>query len=110
MKNKNIYGIIAFTAVLCWALWNYDVSLKLLDNFYKVIILSDHGNCDEMLNENNEIITTHSTSKVPFIITDENIELRKNGDLTNVAPTLLDYIDIAFPKEMTDAKSLIIKE
>ena len=38
MKNKNIYGIIAFTAVLCWALWNYDVSLKLLDNFYKVIL------------------------------------------------------------------------
>lgn len=81
-----------------------------LENFYKVIILSDHGNCDEMLNENNEIITTHSLSKVPFIITDENIKLKKNGDLTNVAPTLLKYMDIAIPKEMTDAKSLIIEE
>ena len=38
MKYKNIYGVITFTAVLCWALWNYDVSLKLLDNFYKVIL------------------------------------------------------------------------
>ncbi len=38
MKNRNIYGVIAFTAVLCWALWNYDVSLKLLDNFYRVIL------------------------------------------------------------------------
>ena len=38
MKNKNLYGVIAFAAVLCWALWNYDVSLKLLDNFYKVIL------------------------------------------------------------------------
>ena len=81
-----------------------------LDNFYKVLILSDHGNCDEMLNENNEIITTHSMSKVPFIITDENIKLKKNGDLTNVAPTLLNYMDIAIPKEMGDSKSLIVEE
>ena len=81
-----------------------------LDNFYKVFILSDHGNCDEMLNENNEIITTHSMSKVPFIITDENIKLKKNGDLTNVAPTLLNYMDIAIPKEMGDSKSLIVEE
>ena len=81
-----------------------------LDNFYKVFILSDHGNCDEMLNENNEIITTHSMSKVPFIITDENIKLKKNGDLTNVAPTLLNYMDIAVPKEMVDSKSLIVDE
>lgn len=81
-----------------------------LDNFYKVFILADHGNCDEMLNENNEIITTHSLSKVPFIITDENIKLKKNGDLTNVAPTLLDYMDIAIPKEMEESKSLITEE
>ena len=63
-----------------------------------------------MLNENNEIITTHSMSKVPFIITDENIKLKKNGDLTNVAPTLLNYMDIAIPKEMGDSKSLIVEE
>ena len=81
-----------------------------IDNFYKVFILSDHGNCDEMLTDNDEMITTHSLSKVPFIITDENIKLKKNGDLTNIAPTLLDYMDIAVPKEMEDAKSLIVEE
>ena len=63
-----------------------------------------------MLTDNNEIITTHSLSKVPFIITDDNLKLKKSGDLTNVAPTLLDYMDIAIPKEMEDAKSLIIKD
>ena len=57
-----------------------------------------------------EKITTHSLSKVPFIITDDNLKLKKSGDLTNVAPTLLDYMDIAIPKEMEDAKSLIIKD
>ena len=63
-----------------------------------------------MLTDNDEIITTHSLSKVPFIITDDNLKLKKSGDLTNVAPTLLDYMDIAIPKEMEDAKSLIIKD
>ena len=72
--------------------------------------MADHGNCDEMLTDNDEIITTHSLSKVPFIITDDNLKLKKSGDLTNVAPTLLDYMDIAIPKEMEDAKSLIIKD
>lgn len=81
-----------------------------IDNFYKVFILADHGNCDEMLTDNDEIITTHSLSKVPFIITDDTIKLKKNGDLTNVAPTLLNYMDIAIPKQMEDAKSLIIDE
>ena len=63
-----------------------------------------------MLTDNDEIITTHSLSKVPFIITDDTIKLKKNGDLTNVAPTLLNYMDIAIPKQMEDAKSLIIDE
>lgn len=80
------------------------------DNFYKVFILADHGNCDEMLSPNGEVITTHSLSEVPFIITDENIKLKPNGDLTMVAPTLLKYMDIAIPKSMEESKDLIIEE
>ena len=80
------------------------------DNFYKVFILSDHGNCDEMLTPDNEKITTHSLSKVPFIITDENIKIKKEGDLTNVAPTLLKYMDIALPKGMEESKDLFYEE
>lgn len=78
-----------------------------INNFYKVFILADHGNADTMLSENDEPVTTHSLEKVPFIITDNNIEIKDHGDLTNVAPTLLDYMDIAVPKEMENAKSLI---
>ena len=80
------------------------------DNFYKVFLVSDHGNCDEMINENGEVITTHSLAKVPFIITDKNVKLRSEGDLTMVAPTLLKYMDIALPKDMADAKDLFIEE
>jgi len=79
------------------------------ENFYKVIVLSDHGNADIMLDENNKVVTTHTLSKVPFIITDNYIELKKSGDITQVAPTILDYMDIAKPKEMQNTESLIVK-
>ncbi len=77
------------------------------DNFYKVVLLADHGNADIMLDENNNPCTTHTNSLVPFIIRDQSIELKDKGDLTNVAPTILDYMDISLPKEMQDSISLI---
>ena len=79
------------------------------NNFYKVIITADHGNVDKMLDDNNNIVTTHTTAKVPFIITDNNITLKKEGDLTNIAPTILEYMDITVPKEMKDSESLIVQ-
>ena len=79
------------------------------ENFYKIVLLADHGNADIMRNEKNEPVTTHTTSLVPFIITDEKIKLKQEGDLTMVAPTILEYMDIAIPKEMKDSKSLLEK-
>jgi len=78
------------------------------DNFYTVVVMSDHGNADMMLDESGNMITTHTINKVPFVITDKKLQL-KNGDLTNVAPTILNYMDIAIPKEMS-SKSLIVKD
>lgn len=75
------------------------------NNFYKMIILADHGNADTMLNDKNIKITTHSCEKVPFLITDEKIKLI-DGTLCNVAPTILKYMDIAVPKEMENTKDL----
>lgn len=79
------------------------------NNFYKVIILADHGNADIMYNENGEVVTTHTLSKVPFIIMDNKVTLYENDDfsLVNVAPTILDYMDIALPKEMSESPSMI---
>jgi len=79
---------------------------KAEENFYKVIILADHGNADIMLDENGEIVTTHTLSKVPFIILDKSVELDEEGDLTNVAPTILEYMDIAVPDEMKETNIL----
>ena len=77
------------------------------DNFYKIILLSDHGNVDKMYDEEKNPITTHTLSKVPFIIVDKKVKLQSEGSLINVAPTILDYMDIAIPKEMSESSSLI---
>ncbi len=96
------------------AVTTIDLCLKLLkekadENFYTLILTADHGNADMMLDETGGIVTTHTISKVPFIITDEKVKLKEYGDLSNIAPTILEYMDIAIPKEM-DAESLIIEK
>lgn len=79
------------------------------ENFYTLVVLADHGNADQMLDESGNVVTTHTTSKVPFIITDSKVKLKDSGDLTNVSPTVLDYMEIALPKEMRDTSSLLEK-
>ncbi len=77
------------------------------DNFYKVIILADHGNADIMIDDNGNKVTTHTLSKVPFIIRDKNVKLQEFGSLTMVAPTILEYMDIAVPEEMKETEILL---
>ena len=65
-----------------------------------MLITADHGNCDIMLDDNNNVITSHTTSPVPFIVTDKNIKL-KNGKLGDIAPTMLEILGLEHPVEMT---------
>ena len=74
---------------------------KLYDNFEGLMIITaDHGNCEEMIDENNNVLTSHTTNLVDFIITDENITL-KDGKLADIAPTVLKLFNLPIPKEMT---------
>ncbi len=72
-----------------------------------MIVTADHGNCEEMLDDNNNVITSHTTNLVPFIITKKNINLCP-GKLGDIAPTILDLMNLEIPQEMT-GKSLIQK-
>ncbi len=72
------------------------------------LITADHGNAEEMVNfKGGGTITKHSISMVPFIVTDDKIEnLRKMNKgrqcmLCDIAPTILDFLNIWKPKEMT---------
>lgn len=81
---------------------------KAEDNFYKIILLADHGNSDTMLNPDGSPCTTHSLAKVPFIIKDNKVGLLSEGTLANVAPTILDYLDIAVPKDMLESDTILL--
>ena len=70
-----------------------------------LIVTADHGNSDYMLDENNNPVTTHSMSKVPFIIAKSKYKLH-DGKLADIAPTILKIMNLKIPKEMT-GKSLI---
>lgn len=65
-----------------------------------MIVTADHGNCEEMLDENDNVLTAHTTNPVPFIVTKENISLIP-GKLGDIAPTILELMSIEKPQEMT---------
>ncbi len=72
-----------------------------IEKGFTMFITADHGNAEVMIDDKDEIITSHTTSPVPFIITDNNIEKINNGKLGDIAPTILDYMELDIPKEMT---------
>ncbi|KAF9124480.1 hypothetical protein BGX30_000921 [Mortierella sp. GBA39] len=65
------------------------------------IIIADHGNADMVFDEAGRPFTAHTTNPVPFILTDENVTLREGGILADVAPTILDLMQLPKPAEMT---------
>ena len=75
-----------------------------------IIITSDHGNCEKMLDpETGKPHTAHTDEKVPFILVsykEQGKPLREGGALQDIAPTLLSLMKIAIPSEMT-GKSLL---
>ena len=82
---------------------------KARENFYEFIITADHGNAEKMLNKDGTIVTSHTTSKVPFILCNENYKLKKEGSLKDIIPTIIDLYEIKKPDVMT-GESLLIKE
>lgn len=73
-----------------------------------MIITADHGNIEDLLDENNEPNTAHSTNPVPFILIGNEVKNIKlsDGTLRDIAPTILQLMKIEKPIEMT-GKSLI---
>jgi len=69
---------------------------------YTVIITADHGNCEQMINDDSTINTAHTTNLVPFIVLDKNIKFKKEiGSLADIAPTILKIMNIDIPNDMT---------
>lgn len=71
-------------------------------NDYEAIIIADHGNADNAINEDGSPNTAHSLNPVPFIyVTDNNSAKVKNGRLADVAPSILHIMGLEQPEDMT---------
>lgn len=88
-----------------------EVVETIIKNDAQMFICADHGNSDQLIDyKTGEPFTAHTTNPVPFILINckEAKALKENGKLADIAPTLLDMMDLDKPKEMT-GESLLIK-
>ncbi len=80
------------------------------------MITADHGNAELMLDREGNPWTAHTTNPVPFILVEgegvkipghgTNVALRSDGKLADIAPTILEILQLPIPPEMT-GKSLL---
>ena len=76
----------------------------MLEDGGALVVTADHGNADEMLEEDGSPDTAHSLNPVPLVVVSEPplaVALRDGGVLADVAPTVLELLGIAQPAEMT---------
>ncbi len=121
--DKDIYDVVILNYAngdMVGHTGNYDAAVKAVECIDKclkrlydkvkekqgiLIVTADHGNCDIMWDDNHNVVTSHTTSDVPFIITKNDVKLN-NGSLCDIAPTIIKLLNLEAPKEM-NGKSLI---
>ena len=73
------------------------------------IVTADHGNAETMITDDGSVCTSHTTNPVPLIVVGEEYKGRKlknNGKLCDIAPTLLEMLNVEKPEEMTGVSLL----
>ncbi len=74
---------------------------------YATLVISDHGNCETMINPDGSPNTAHTINPVPIILVDNHKKSITSGILGDLAPTILDLMGVEKPQAMTQ-KSLIL--
>lgn len=76
--------------------------LKVLEDLgAKVIVTSDHGNAESMVETDGDANTAHTIAKVPLVVVDHGVHVRDGAGLADVAPTILCFMGLQPPAEMT---------
>ena len=76
-----------------------------------IFLTADHGNIEQMVDpQNGNTHTAHTTLPVPLILVGDqgNFSLAKSGKLADIAPTILEYLEIPIPSEMNGNSLLIL--
>ena len=71
-----------------------------------LLITADHGNSDCMIGADGKVNTAHTTNPVPFAVCRKGLALQGGGKLADIAPTILEIMDIQKPCAMS-GRSLI---
>lgn len=69
-------------------------------NDYALFITSDHGNCEEMKDDNGNTLTNHTIGQVWCFGMINGVEHIANGGLNNIAPSILKAMNLPIPQEM----------
>ena len=72
-----------------------------LSNGYTTLVIADHGNCETMINPDGSPNTAHTTNPVPIILVDKTLKKINDGVLGDIAPTILELMEIKKPEVMT---------
>ncbi len=120
LANVDVLGHIEDREAVLQAIKSVDRQLGTIcdacqSNGVTLVVTADHGTAEEWEYSDGTINTGHTKNPVPFILADfgqnnaDRHEFRERGELSDVAPTLLELLDLDIPQEMT-GKSLLISE
>ncbi|MEO1954800.1 MAG: 2,3-bisphosphoglycerate-independent phosphoglycerate mutase [Campylobacterales bacterium] len=73
---------------------------KAKEKDYSVVITSDHGNCEEMRDDEGNVLTNHTVGKVWCFVEADGVSKVEAGGLNNIAPTVLKLMGLEIPEEM----------
>lgn len=111
--NPDMVGHTGIPAAIVKACETVDLCIKRLIEValrkdFNIIVIADHGNADYIKNDDGSPNTAHSKNKVPCIYVGSKTIVLQDGILADIAPTLLELMELEKPQEMT-GKSLIVK-
>jgi 2,3-bisphosphoglycerate-independent phosphoglycerate mutase len=111
--NADMVGHTGVWAATISALETLDACLGRLERAVRaaggvLAITSDHGNAEEKLDPDGNVLTAHTTNPVPFVLISDTPlgTLRASGKLGDIAPTLLPLLGLTAPPEMTGSNLL----
>ena len=73
---------------------------KAKEQDYSVVLTSDHGNCEEMRDEQGNVLTNHTVGKVWCFVESDGVSKVESGGLNNIAATVLELMGLEKPDEM----------